>query len=94
MATEAGLPLVERVLQLLRHLGIHQAHFAASTPHDWEGLVTTHPEVISSLTLVTPSVIDPRVLGTLADFSGDLLSEWRLLLFLPYSILRLKSTFR
>ena len=54
MAAEAELPVEERILQLLRHLGIQQAHFAASTPADWEGLVTAHPEVISSLTLVCP----------------------------------------
>ena len=47
----------------------------ASNPLDWQGLVTTHPEFIESLTLVTPRHIDPSVLGTLAPrllvFNGD-----------------------
>ncbi len=67
MTTEAELPVEERILQLLRHLGIQQAHFAASNPVDWQGLVTNHPEVISSLTLVTPRAIDPSVVGTTAS---------------------------
>ena len=75
MAREAELPVDERILQVLEHLGIQQAHFAASNPLDWQGLVTTHPEVISSLTLVSPRAIDPGVLGTLASrllvFNGD-----------------------
>ncbi len=75
MTTEPELPVEERILQLLRHLGIQQAHFAASNPVDWQGLVTNHPEVISSLTLVTPRAIDPSVVGTTASrllvFNGD-----------------------
>ena len=75
MSTEVELPVEERILQLLQHLGIQQAHFAASTPSDWQGLVTAHPEVISSLTLVTPRAVDPSVLGTIAPrllvFNGD-----------------------
>ena len=75
MSTEAELPVEERILQLLRHLGIQQAHFAASNSLDWQGLVASHPEVISSLTLVTPRHIDPSILGTLAPrllvFNGD-----------------------
>jgi len=61
-----GYPGEERILRLPQHLGIEKAHFAASNPLDWQGLVTTHPEVIASLTLVTPRHIDPSVLGTLA----------------------------
>ena len=75
MATEAELPVEERILQLLQHLGIQQAHFAASNSLDWQGLVTAHPEVITSLTLVTPRAVDPSVLGTIAPrllvFNGD-----------------------
>ncbi len=75
MSTKAELPVEERILQLLHHLGIQQAHFAASTPGDWQGLVTAYPEVISSLTLVSPRVIDPGALENLAPrllvFNGD-----------------------
>ena len=75
MAVEAELPVEERIHQLLQHLGIKQAHFAASNPVDWQGLVTAHPEVISSLTLVTPRSIDPSIARTIASrllvFNGD-----------------------
>ena len=75
MTTEVDLPVEERILQLLQHLGISKAHFAASNPQDWRGLVTAHPEVIASLTLVTPRNIDPSTLGAVAPrllvFNGD-----------------------
>jgi SAM-dependent methyltransferase len=75
LTTESEIPVEERILQLLHHLGIQQAHFAASNPLDWQGLVTAHPEVIASLTIVTPRNIDYGVLGTLAPrllvFNGD-----------------------
>ena len=75
MTTQGELPIEERVLQLLQHLGIQQAHFAASTPEDWQGLVAAHPEVISSLTLVCPRAIDSSILRNLAPrllvFNGD-----------------------
>lgn len=65
-STEAELQVGERILQLLQHLGIKEAHFAASTPGDWHGLVSAHPDVISSLTLVLPRSVDPSVLRTIA----------------------------
>ena len=52
MATEAVLTVEERLYQLLRHLGVDQAHFAGWMPQDWGGLVAKYPQVISSLTLV------------------------------------------
>ena len=75
MAAGAELPVDERILQLLRHLGILQAHFAASNPVDWQGLVAAHPEVVSSLTLITPRAVDPAVASAVAPrllvFNGD-----------------------
>ena len=75
MTTEGEVPVEERILQLLHHLGIRQAHFAASNIGDWRGLAKYHSEVISSLTLVSPRAIDPSVLGPLAPrllvFNGD-----------------------
>ena len=75
MTTEGEIPVEERILQVLQHLGIEKAHFAASTPSDWAGLVTVHSEVISSLTLVSPRAINPSVLGPLTPrllvFNGD-----------------------
>jgi hypothetical protein len=58
VAAEAEIPVEEWILNLLRHLGIRQAYFAASNASDWQGLVTAQPEVISSLTLVSPRAVD------------------------------------
>ncbi len=75
MTAEMDVPVEERVLQLLRHLGILKAHFAGSVTGDWQGLALAHPEVISSLTLVCPFGLDPSPLPALGSrllvFSGD-----------------------
>jgi ubiquinone/menaquinone biosynthesis C-methylase UbiE len=52
--TSVAAPLEERLLQLLDHLGIACAHFAACMPRDWEGLAAKYPKTISSLILVAP----------------------------------------
>lgn len=75
MATQATYPVEERIVQLLRHLGIEQAHFAASMSRDWGGLVTTYPDIVSSLTLVCPMGVNldalrantPRLLVVTGD---------------------------
>ena len=73
--TEAHATLPERIIQLLKHLGVERAHFAACMPRDWQGLVTTHPELVASLSLICPMGIDVRVLQThalpLLCVSGD-----------------------
>src|SRR5262249_26214000 len=75
MTRETALPVEERILQLLRYLGIDQAHFAGRTPGDWTGLATTYPEVFSSFTLVGPGGIAPHTVSSLASrllvFTGD-----------------------
>lgn len=64
----------QRLLQVLQHLGLDQAHFAGRVPDDWLGLVGKHPEVIASLTLVCTRMAPPD-LATLGDrllvFTGD-----------------------
>ena len=75
MTTETALPVEERILRLLQHLGIDQAHFAARTPGDWTGLSTTYPALFSSFTLIGPGVIAPHAVSRLASrllvFTGD-----------------------
>ncbi|MBI3329406.1 MAG: methyltransferase domain-containing protein [Nitrospinae bacterium] len=75
MTTDVERPIEERILQVLQHLGIAQAHVAARVPGDWQGLATTHPEHIASLTLVCPQGMEPGILGPLASrllvISGD-----------------------
>ncbi len=63
MATEVDPPIEELIFQLFQHLGIQQAHIAASMPADWMGFAASHPECISSLTLVSPRSIDPRAVA-------------------------------
>ena len=64
--TEVELPVEERLLQLLQHLGIARAHVAARGGGDWGGLAVRHPDCIVSLTLICPRGMDPSTLGTLA----------------------------
>lgn len=54
MIAEPNLPVENRILQLLRHLNIAQAHFAACLSRDWSGLITSCPDAVASLTLVCP----------------------------------------
>jgi len=64
--TAVELPVEERLLQLLQHLGIECAHFAARGGGDWGGLAARHPDCIASLTLICPRGMDPSTLGPLA----------------------------
>ena len=70
MVTGAELPVGERVFQLLKHLGISKAHFAARFPNDWNDLAANHPNAIATLTLVGPRGIAAEIAGT---FSSRLL---------------------
>ena len=65
MTSETTLSVEERLRQLLRHLGIDQAHFACRLAQDWTGLAAKYPEMISSLTVVGGS-FDPRMAEHLA----------------------------
>ncbi|HLN88033.1 MAG TPA: methyltransferase domain-containing protein [Candidatus Limnocylindrales bacterium] len=62
--TETHATLPERIVQLLNHLGLARAHFAACMPRDWEGLAAYYPELIASLTLICPMGINASVLQT------------------------------
>ena len=61
----AELSVADRLLQVLDHLGIERAHFAASMLADVMGFARAHPERIASLTLVCPPRLDPISLRTL-----------------------------
>lgn len=75
MTTETELSVAERISQLLQHLGIERAHFAACLPGDWKNLVAAHPDIVASLTLVCPWTMDPDALHPIASrllvFTGD-----------------------
>jgi hypothetical protein len=57
----------ERLAQLLAHLGLDQAHFAARLDNDWTGLVLRRPELVRSLTLVCPVYMNATALRPLAS---------------------------
>ena len=54
MTAEVDILVEERIYQLLEHLGIEQAHYAARLGEDWHDLANAHPEVIPSLNLACP----------------------------------------
>jgi ubiquinone/menaquinone biosynthesis C-methylase UbiE len=64
-------PPVEACLaELLDHLGITSAHFAGRSLADLQGFIGEHPERVASLSLVCPTVLNPR---SLAPLGGRLL---------------------
>lgn len=65
MTTAADLSVADRLAQVLDHLEIKRAHFAASMLADVVGFAQAHPERIASLTLVCPPRLDPSSLRTL-----------------------------
>jgi SAM-dependent methyltransferase len=70
----AELSVADRLVQVLDHLSIDRAHFAASMLADVTGFAQAHPERIASLTLVCPPRLDSslRVLGSrLQIIAGD-----------------------
>ena len=63
MTSQSVRPLGTALAELLQHLGIGRAHFAAGqlVPTDWTGLAARYPERIASLTLVSPRVRRPEL---------------------------------
>ena len=62
-----SMPLVERLLALLDHLGLSAAHFAAQMPGDLVDLVLEHPNRVAGLVLAAPSRLDPAAFTGIAD---------------------------
>ncbi|HWO43440.1 MAG TPA: methyltransferase domain-containing protein [Candidatus Eisenbacteria bacterium] len=60
-------PVEERIVEVLRHLGIERAHFAACMSRDIAGLAIAHPEIVSSLTIVCPWGMKMDALRTLSS---------------------------
>jgi ubiquinone/menaquinone biosynthesis C-methylase UbiE len=75
MTIDAAPPVEERIIKLLRYLGVAEAHFAACMSRDWGGLVAKHPGAVSSLTLVCPMGANLSALRAgappLLVFAGD-----------------------
>lgn len=71
----AALPRHERILNVLEHLGIVKAHFAARVPSDIVGLIGSQTETVASLTMICPESLDrntfSEIAGRLLIVSGD-----------------------
>ncbi len=63
MAAQESQRLEERIVALLRHLGIDRAHVAAYLPGDWSGLLERHPSAVASLTLICPRGMKLEAVG-------------------------------
>ena len=67
MTMDTRLPLEERLIHVLRHLGLERAHFAGGSPADVAGLVHTYPNTVASCTLVCPARLPPQAVQPCAD---------------------------
>lgn len=67
MATQTDAPVEQRIINVLRHLGIEKAHFASRNLNDWYGIATSFPDAVASLTLVCPLGFDSTVLSALGE---------------------------
>jgi len=65
--TDATLPVAERLVHLLKHLGIERAHVAGAVPGDWRELATSHPDRLASLSLVCPTGFDPSAISRMSS---------------------------
>ena len=75
MTTDIDTPIEERIVGVLRQLGIERAHFASRGLNDWHGMADRFPGLVASLTLVCPLGFDSLALtpltGRLLVFNGD-----------------------
>ena len=67
MATQIDSPVEERIVSVMRHLGIERAHFASRNLNDWYGMASGFPDAVASLTLVCPLGFDSSVLSSQGD---------------------------
>ncbi len=67
MTIEMDTPVEERIVEVLRQLGIERAHFASRGLNDWHGVADRFPDTVASLTLVCPLGFDSLALTPLAS---------------------------
>ncbi|HEU0217053.1 MAG TPA: methyltransferase domain-containing protein [Stellaceae bacterium] len=61
------LPLADRLVALLDHLGIGRTHIASQIPGDMAGLAAAQPERLGGIVCVTPIRLDPAPFAGIAD---------------------------
>jgi len=64
------MPLSDRLISLLDHLGIGRAHIASQIPSDIAGLAAANPERVGGIVCVTPVRLDP---APFAELGGRML---------------------
>ena len=73
--TEPSVPLADRLLSLLDHLGIGAAHLATQMPGDIADLTARSPDRVAGVVLAVPVRVDPVAFEPVADrllvVSGD-----------------------
>jgi SAM-dependent methyltransferase len=57
MTTEASIRVVDRIIQVLDHLGVRRTHIAGAMPGDWQALVTAFTDRVASLSLICPTAL-------------------------------------
>ena len=67
MVTDSGLTVEERLVRVMQHLGLRQAHVAGGSHADIAGLLQTHPEMVASLTLVCPARLPPQAVQACSE---------------------------
>ena len=67
MTNEIDTPIEDKIVEVLRQLGIQRAHFASRGLNDWQGLAVGYPQALASLTLVCPLGFDSQTLAPLSD---------------------------
>lgn len=93
---ESGV--AQRLIQLFEHLDFRRAHLAGAINLDFQELLMLHPNVVASLTLVSPNLVDPvalraisqRLLVTTAMLAGPrrrLAGAWSVFRGLPTGFL-------
>src|SRR5215471_11869999 len=66
MPATARIRIVDRIIQVLDHLGIQRAHIASAMPGDWQGLVTAFTDRVASLSLICPTALAAGAAGPIA----------------------------
>ena len=63
----ADRPVAQRIVQLLRNLGIARAHFGAQIVGELAPVLAQHPEMVGSLALIGPNRLDGPALAPLGS---------------------------
>jgi SAM-dependent methyltransferase len=66
MTTEMRIPVVDRIIHVLDHLGLNRAHIVGVLPGDWQGLAAAFTDRIASLSLVCPTALAPSAVRSMA----------------------------